>query len=46
VTLNLISNAIKFTFKGYVMISVAYKEELSSLFVEIKDTGIGISKER
>jgi PAS domain S-box-containing protein len=42
IILNLMSNAIKFTLKGEVNISL--KEQNESLIVEITDTGIGISK--
>mgnify|MGYP000305890012 CR=1 FL=1 len=42
IVLNLMSNAIKFTLKGEVNISL--REQYESLIVEITDTGIGISK--
>ncbi len=42
IVLNLMSNAIKFTLKGEVNISL--REQNESLIVEITDTGIGISK--
>lgn len=45
---NLIGNAVKFTDEGVVMVHVAIEEEMSdaySIRFEIKDTGIGISKE-
>ncbi|HPN37348.1 MAG TPA: ABC transporter substrate binding protein [Melioribacteraceae bacterium] len=39
---NLIDNAIKYTFKGYIEVNVFdYKENL--LAIEVKDTGIGMS---
>ncbi len=41
--LNLIDNALKYTKQGEVRLSL--KEEESSLLVEIKDTGEGMSKE-
>ncbi|MDA3955031.1 MAG: response regulator [Bacteroidales bacterium] len=43
VLLNIVSNAVKFTEKGSVMISANYDKE--NVFIEIKDTGIGISEE-
>ncbi len=42
IILNLISNAIKFTLKGEVSISL--REQNEKLIIEINDTGIGISK--
>jgi len=42
IILNLISNAIKFTLKGEVSISI--REQNEKLIIEINDTGIGISK--
>jgi len=41
---NLVDNAIKFTKKGVVNISVGRNKE-ENLYVEISDTGIGMSKE-
>lgn len=41
---NLLSNAIKFTHTGYIHVNVRYQDEQLYLFV--KDTGIGIEKER
>jgi PAS domain S-box-containing protein len=43
VLLNMVSNAIKFTEEGEVSISANY--DTNNVFIEIKDTGIGISKE-
>ncbi|MGB0468486.1 MAG: ATP-binding protein [Pontibacterium sp.] len=46
---NLISNAIKFTPEGHVIISVRISEQLTdktTLLFEIKDTGIGIAQNR
>ena len=48
ILLNLVSNAIKFTEKGSVEVSVTLKSETPSGFVlrfEVKDSGIGISAE-
>lgn len=43
--INLISNALKFTFIGGVLIKVKYEYDHKKLFVEIIDTGEGIKKE-
>ena len=43
VLLNIVSNAIKFTEKGHVDIKV--KQDAENTSIEVKDTGIGISKE-
>ncbi len=40
---NILSNAVKFTEKGFIQISV--KEEKDHISIAIKDTGIGIEKE-
>ncbi|MDT8370472.1 MAG: response regulator [Gammaproteobacteria bacterium] len=47
ILINLVGNAIKFTEKGDVVIHVkkiAMTEELVSLHIEVRDTGIGISQ--
>lgn len=46
VILNLVKNAVKFTKKGYVQLCVSAMNNSSSLLFEIKDSGIGISKEK
>lgn len=43
VLLNLTSNAVKFTQKGKVVISVSYQTPQEVLMIKIKDTGIGIT---
>ncbi len=40
---NLVSNAVKFTEKGYIYLR-AFKAE-NHIFIEVEDTGMGISKE-
>lgn len=51
VLVNLLSNAIKFTDEGCVELTVVLKEfdiekTTGTIYIEVKDTGIGISKER
>ncbi len=41
ITLNLVSNAIKFTAKGWVMLKISVQDDL--LEVAIRDTGLGIA---
>ncbi len=43
---NLISNALKFTDKGSVTMSINYEEKLREITFGIKDTGIGIAPEK
>ena len=45
--MNLVSNSIKFTFQGYIKISVMIIRKRHSEMVEfeVEDTGIGIKKE-
>ena len=44
IVLNLVSNAIKFTAKGHVLISCAYEQ--GRLRISVADTGIGIAEEK
>ncbi len=46
VLLNLIKNAIKFTHTGYIHIKLSQRLNNSILLFEVRDTGIGISKNR
>jgi signal transduction histidine kinase len=41
---NLVENAIKFTFQGYIKVMVS-RPNHESLLIEVRDTGIGIPKE-
>ena len=43
VMLNLISNAMKFTFEGFISISVVLMENIVRF--EVRDSGVGISEE-
>ncbi len=43
---NLIGNAVKFTERGYVRASLTWEPETSSIYCRIKDSGIGIAKEK
>jgi light-regulated signal transduction histidine kinase (bacteriophytochrome)/CheY-like chemotaxis protein len=43
ILVNLVSNAIKFTEKGAVDIAVEFDLETSTLSVQVRDTGIGLS---
>ncbi|PIT96742.1 hypothetical protein COT82_01700, partial [Candidatus Campbellbacteria bacterium CG10_big_fil_rev_8_21_14_0_10_35_52] len=45
VIINLIDNAVKYTKKGSVTISLSKDEKRNKLLLQISDTGIGISKE-
>ncbi len=40
---NLISNSVKFTDQGHIVLSSEYKDDF--LYIKVKDTGIGISEE-
>lgn len=44
VLVNIIGNAVKFTFKGKVSINVTANERDSEIKVEVRDTGKGIEK--
>ncbi|MBQ4833976.1 response regulator [Pseudoalteromonas sp. MMG010] len=44
VLLNLLGNAIKFTDKGFITVSVEYFAQQKQLKVRVRDTGIGMSK--
>jgi GAF domain-containing protein/DNA-binding response OmpR family regulator len=47
ILLNLLSNAVKFTEKGEVVLTVAAsKSKENELFFKVRDTGIGIPKDR
>ncbi|MBX3016346.1 MAG: response regulator [Bdellovibrionaceae bacterium] len=49
ILVNLIGNALKFTEKGGVIVSVAYvpqDETMGEMIIEVADTGIGISREQ
>lgn len=43
IMMNLINNAIKFTNDGSVKVEIGYKDKIR---VEVKDTGVGISKDK
>ena len=45
IILNLVSNALKFTFKGFIEVSIKYLPEKGALKTNVQDTGIGISEE-
>jgi len=42
--LNLVSNAMKFTMQGSIVINVGYSFDKSHLEFIVKDTGVGISE--
>ncbi|MDD2952358.1 MAG: ATP-binding protein [Parabacteroides sp.] len=43
---NFISNAIKFTQEGYILIGYEYREKERHVHIFVEDTGIGIPKEK
>jgi len=45
VIVNLIDNAIKYTKKGYIKVSLTKNEEKKKFLVTVSDTGVGITKE-
>jgi signal transduction histidine kinase len=42
---NLIGNALKFTFKGGIFISVKYENSSRTLSTSVEDTGVGIKED-
>ena len=40
---NLVGNAVKFTFEGYIKLEVDFRD--GSLITAVKDTGLGIQRE-
>lgn len=45
ILMNLVSNAVKFTEKGSISLTVGYDEDLESIFFNVKDTGSGMTAE-
>lgn len=45
ILLNLCSNAIKFTDKGFIRISIRYENSMDRLYFIVQDSGIGMSEE-
>ncbi len=43
---NLLNNAVKFTQKGYIEVSVSLSKDRKILLISVKDTGIGIPEEK
>ncbi len=51
VLINIVGNAVKFTTKGYIKISVSseitnHKGSIANVYIKIEDTGIGIPKDQ
>lgn len=44
ILLNLCSNAVKFTDKGYIRISMRYEQDMDRLYFIVQDSGIGMSE--
>lgn len=44
VLINLLKNAIKFTFKGVISLEVSYDTARKCLIVHVSDTGVGIAE--
>ena len=45
VLLNLLQNALKFTFQGFIKVQVNYDNDIGFLNVSVQDSGIGIPEE-
>ncbi len=43
---NLVGNAVKFTERGYVRASLSWESQRNSIYCEVKDSGIGIAREK
>lgn len=46
ILLNIIKNAVKFTEKGYVQVKISANNATQTICFEVKDSGIGIPKEK
>jgi len=46
IIINLLSNAFKYTNNGNILLKAYYNYDENKLYVKVKDTGIGISKEK
>ena len=44
VTLNICSNAVKYTFSGSIKITIGISKDFSYLSIKVEDTGIGIAE--
>ena len=45
IMLNLVNNAVKYTEKGYIKVSLSFNQELSALEFSVEDSGMGIKDE-